>query len=66
MVTESAEDETPVSDLLNRDHWREIAGYGEERLSTVLVTGSVLCESCLHGDEPQVHAWPIRGTTNYS
>ncbi|KAE8637362.1 uncharacterized protein LOC116401783 [Cucumis sativus] len=61
MVIESAEDETPVSDLLSRDHWREIAGYGEERLSTVLVTGSVLCEACLHGDEPQVHAWPIKG-----
>ncbi|XP_022927337.1 uncharacterized protein LOC111434195 [Cucurbita moschata] len=61
MVVEYAEGETPLSDLLGRDDWRQIAGYGEERLSTVLVTGSVLCEACLHGDEHQVHAWPIEG-----
>lgn len=62
MLIESAEGETPLSDLLSRDDWRQIAGYGEERLSTVLVTGSVLCEACLHGDEAQIHAWPIKGT----
>ncbi|XP_022142515.1 uncharacterized protein LOC111012615 [Momordica charantia] len=61
VVVESAEGDTPVSDLLSRDDWRQMAGYGEERLSTVLVTGSVLCEACLHGDEPQLHSWPISG-----
>ncbi|XP_022925328.1 uncharacterized protein LOC111432617, partial [Cucurbita moschata] len=61
MVVESAEHVTPLSDLLSRDEWRQTAGYGEERLSTVLVTGSLLCEACLHGDEPQVHAWPVKG-----
>ncbi|KAK1307522.1 hypothetical protein QJS10_CPA10g01797 [Acorus calamus] len=31
---------------LSRSELVKIAGYGEERLSSVLVTGTVLCESC--------------------
>ncbi|KAF2306063.1 hypothetical protein GH714_010825 [Hevea brasiliensis] len=37
-----------------------LAGYGEEKLSTVLITGTVLCAACLHG-EPQLLAWPVSG-----
>ncbi|KAF5728526.1 hypothetical protein HS088_TW21G00674 [Tripterygium wilfordii] len=40
----------------------QIAGYGDEKLSTVLVTGSVVCEACLHGDgELHLRQWPIPG-----
>ncbi|XVF28067.1 hypothetical protein REPUB_Repub14bG0163700 [Reevesia pubescens] len=48
----------------SREEMVQMAGYGEEKLSTVLVTGSVLCEACLHGyahQEPQLRAWPISG-----
>ncbi|OMO76961.1 hypothetical protein CCACVL1_15254 [Corchorus capsularis] len=37
-----------------------MAGYGEEKLSTVLVTGTVVCEAC-HSDS-QLRAWPISGS----
>ncbi|KAF5728835.1 hypothetical protein HS088_TW21G00989 [Tripterygium wilfordii] len=46
----------------NREEMVQIAGYGDEKLSTVLVTGSVVCEACLHGDgEPHLRQWPIPG-----
>ncbi|KAE8689817.1 5'-AMP-activated protein kinase beta-2 subunit [Hibiscus syriacus] len=40
-----------------------MAGYGEEKLSTVLVTGSVLCQACHlhHHHHPQLRSWPISG-----
>ncbi|XP_021295231.1 uncharacterized protein LOC110424841 [Herrania umbratica] len=44
----------------SREEMIQMAGYGEEKLSTVLVTGAVLCEACLHA-EPQLRAWPISG-----
>ncbi|KAF4368800.1 hypothetical protein CsatB_012552 [Cannabis sativa] len=43
----------------NGEELSSIAGYGEEKLSTVLVTGSVLCETCLHA--AHLHAWPVSG-----
>ncbi|KAL5575823.1 hypothetical protein UlMin_017522 [Ulmus minor] len=51
--------ENPIFGSSSRDEMVQIAGYGEERLSTVLITGSVHCEACLHED--QLHAWPISG-----
>lgn len=56
-----AEDgENQLFELLSREDMVEVAGYGEEKLSTVLITGSVYCEACLH-DAPQLHAWPVSG-----
>ncbi|XP_057950964.1 uncharacterized protein LOC131145795 [Malania oleifera] len=37
------------SELMDgREEWVEMAGYGEEKLSTVLVTGSLLCQRRFH------------------
>ncbi|XP_041025164.1 uncharacterized protein LOC121265563 [Juglans microcarpa x Juglans regia] len=52
--------ENPLFELSSREELVQIAGYGEERLSTVLVTGSILCEACVHGD-PHIRVWPISG-----
>lgn len=52
------EDDHQLLDLSNRDEVVEIAGYGEEKLSTVLITGSLHCG----GDHHHPHAMPIPGT----
>lgn len=55
------EDYQNLFGLSSREEVVEIAGYGEEKLSTVLITGS------LHCDGPNNHhsnAWPIPGTVN--
>lgn len=46
--------------LSTREELMQMAGYGEEKLSTVLVTGSVLCEASVDGQD-QLRAWPITG-----
>ncbi|KAG5242320.1 hypothetical protein OIU77_029429 [Salix suchowensis] len=56
----AAKAENPLMEFSSREELVQLAGYGEEKLSTVLVTGTVLCEACLHG-ENQLHAWPISG-----
>ncbi|KAI4311861.1 hypothetical protein MLD38_036724 [Melastoma candidum] len=43
-----------------REEMVEMAGYGEEDLSKVIVTGSVACEAYLH-DGRQLRAWPVSG-----
>ncbi|KAK9084614.1 hypothetical protein Sjap_025025 [Stephania japonica] len=54
----------PLIDLsISRDQLVETAGYGEERLSSVLVTGSVSCEACSNGDRDEFHEIPISGAT---
>ncbi|XP_072991749.1 uncharacterized protein [Typha latifolia] len=42
----SAIDEMPMQ-LLSRAELVRVAGYGEERLSSVLVTGTVVCHACV-------------------
>jgi len=54
----AAGEDNPLLELLsNRDEVVHIAGYGEEKLSTVLITGSVTCQA-----PHQPHAWPLQGT----
>ncbi|KAG4143840.1 hypothetical protein ERO13_D06G217400v2 [Gossypium hirsutum] len=52
-------------DFSSRDEMVHLAGYGEEKLSTVLVTGTVLCEAChqrrRRDPQPQLRSWPISG-----
>ncbi|GFZ10636.1 pollen Ole e 1 allergen and extensin family protein [Actinidia rufa] len=36
----------PLVEFSSREELAEMAGYGEEKLSTVLVSGTVLCEAC--------------------
>uniref|UniRef100_A0A2P2P2X1 Pollen Ole e 1 allergen and extensin family protein n=1 Tax=Rhizophora mucronata TaxID=61149 RepID=A0A2P2P2X1_RHIMU len=50
----------PLYGFSSREEMVQLAGYGEEKLSTVLVTGTVLCEACLHG-EPYIRSWPVSG-----
>ncbi|XP_027338946.1 uncharacterized protein LOC113852775 [Abrus precatorius] len=47
--------------LSSKDDMVQMAGYGEEKLSTVLVTGSVYCEASFHGRADHSQEWPIRG-----
>lgn len=51
-------DHSLLDSLSSRKDVVEIAGYGEEKLSTVLITGSLHCEPN-HHHHP--HAWPIPG-----
>jgi preprotein translocase subunit SecG len=60
----TAKAENPLQEFSSREELVQWAGYGEEKLSTVLVTGTVLCEACLHG-ENQLHAWPIPGLSMF-
>lgn len=48
--------------LSSREDMMQMAGYGEEKLSTVLVTGSVLCKGCLHGGDSRLISWPLSGS----
>ncbi|CAI0374289.1 unnamed protein product [Linum tenue] len=68
---------TAVTVPSSREEMMQLAGYGEEKLSTVLVTGSLVCHACSpppsshdppranenhdHGDDDQLHEWPIPG-----
>ncbi|CAK8564482.1 unnamed protein product [Lathyrus sativus] len=52
----SEHDHSLMDSLSSRKEVVEIAGYGEEKLSTVLITGSLHCEPNHHP-----HAWPIPG-----
>ncbi|KAH1088825.1 hypothetical protein GmHk_07G020864 [Glycine max] len=59
----AGENNHPLLELLSsRDEVVQIAGYGEEKLSTVLITGSVNCEAP-HQPQPQPHAWPVQGAS---
>ncbi|KAJ7967838.1 Pollen Ole e 1 allergen/extensin [Quillaja saponaria] len=53
--------DNPLFELSSREEFVQMAGYGEQKLSTVLITGSVHCEACLQGEDDQRHAWPIPG-----
>ena len=56
-----AAQENLLFEVSSREELVQIAGYGEEKLSTVLVTGSIHCEACLHADD-QLRAWPVSGS----
>ncbi|XP_020230755.1 uncharacterized protein LOC109811411 [Cajanus cajan] len=53
-----AGEDNPLLELASREEVVQMAGYGEEKLSTVLITGSVHCEA-----SHQPHAWPIQGAS---
>lgn len=54
-------------DISNRDEIVQVAGYGEEKLSTVLITGTVFCnKACLASKQLlQVSPKPISGQYSY-
>uniref|UniRef100_A0A7N1A1I0 Pollen Ole e 1 allergen and extensin family protein n=1 Tax=Kalanchoe fedtschenkoi TaxID=63787 RepID=A0A7N1A1I0_KALFE len=49
-----------IRDALSGEEMAEAAGYGMEKLSTVLVTGSVACDACLAGNIA-THPHPVSG-----
>ncbi|KAL2932203.1 ATP-dependent Clp protease ATP-binding subunit ClpX [Bienertia sinuspersici] len=50
-----------VFQMSNRDEIVQMAGYGEEKLSTVLITGTVVCnEACLPSKHNNHHHLPLR------
>ncbi|XP_042477953.1 uncharacterized protein LOC122059304 [Macadamia integrifolia] len=59
--TARPEKENPLLEL-SRAEFVEMAGYGEDKLSSVLVTGSVLCEVFVDGDS-EPHTRPVSGAT---
>ncbi|PIA25892.1 hypothetical protein AQUCO_10400003v1 [Aquilegia coerulea] len=61
MVTHKATarpENNPLVELSSRSELVELAGYGEEKLSSVVVTGTVVCEACL-ARETGVYAYPV-------
>ncbi|XP_021902361.1 uncharacterized protein LOC110817943 [Carica papaya] len=57
------DDQNPLSyELWSREEMVRMAGYGEDKLSTVLVAGTVVCEACLSG-EHELRVWPVPGAS---
>ncbi|QHO51129.1 hypothetical protein HN51_002876 [Arachis hypogaea] len=52
----------PLFEFSSRDEVVQMNGYGEEKLSTVLITGSLNCQPTIP-DQYQPHAWPIPGAS---
>ncbi|XP_047311222.1 uncharacterized protein LOC124914676 [Impatiens glandulifera] len=52
----------PLVELSSRDDLARMAGYGEEKLSTVMIYGSVLCSPC-SDEKAQDQAQPISGAS---
>ncbi|GKB79229.1 putative pollen Ole e 1 allergen and extensin family protein [Tanacetum coccineum] len=50
----------PLVELATLDELTRLAGYGEEKLSTVVVTGTLLCDAFLRKNSPLV-SHPIPG-----
>ena len=49
-----------MEELFTHDELRREAGYGDEKLSNVVVSGSVLCDVCLDGTSVR-QSHPIPG-----
>ncbi|KAJ4981913.1 hypothetical protein NE237_032750 [Protea cynaroides] len=58
--TARPEKESPFVELFTHAELVETAGYGEAKLSSVLVTGEVLCNGRMDGDD-EPHATPVSG-----
>ncbi|XP_065851816.1 uncharacterized protein [Euphorbia lathyris] len=60
-VEEEEEGESShIYQLSSREEMAKLAGYGEEKLSNVIITGSLLCQSCFHGHH-HIRTWPLSG-----
>lgn len=62
---EEEEEQKAVLELSSRDDMVRMAGYGEDKLSTVIITGMVVCDrACLkasHGHLHQLPPHPVSG-----
>ncbi|KAJ4956354.1 hypothetical protein NE237_013137 [Protea cynaroides] len=52
--------EQPLFELSSQKYLADMAGYGEERLSSVIVAGTLLCDACLDG-KAEPGSLPISG-----
>ncbi|WCJ28188.1 Pollen Ole e 1 allergen and extensin family protein [Euphorbia peplus] len=57
---DDGENNSHIYQLSSREEMAKLAGYGEEKLSNVIITGSLLCQSCFRG-ERQIQTWPLSG-----
>ncbi|KAK6154588.1 hypothetical protein DH2020_008836 [Rehmannia glutinosa] len=53
----------PVAEIWNRDELVKWGGYGEEKLSTVVISGKLLCHAGPDDDKLSRHPYPISGAT---
>ncbi|KAK6133197.1 hypothetical protein DH2020_033033 [Rehmannia glutinosa] len=53
----------PVAEIWNRDELVKWGGYGEEKLSTVVISGKLLCHVGPDDDKLSRHPYPISGAT---
>ncbi|XAR65761.1 hypothetical protein NMG60_11009981 [Bertholletia excelsa] len=53
--------ENPLVDFSSRDELVKMAGYGEEKLSTVLISGTLVCSSCSHDNKAQTDPGTVSG-----
>ncbi|KAM7263371.1 hypothetical protein ACFE04_001054 [Oxalis oulophora] len=58
---ESSTAENPWFELTSREDMVKMAGYGEEKLSTVLISGSVLCKEYCLPDDQLLRQLPVKG-----
>lgn len=60
--------DNPLVELSSREELINVAGYGETKLSTVLVIGTLVCEeasSSLDIGKPQLNSYPLSGLYHY-
>lgn len=51
-----------LDDLSGREEWIQGAGYGEEKLSTVLVGGTIFCHGSEAKNKTSLHPYPVSGS----
>ena len=52
----------PLVELPSGEKLAEMAGYGEEKLSTVMVSGTVLCEACSNDQNGLTNPQTVSGS----
>ncbi|XP_071687924.1 uncharacterized protein [Rutidosis leptorrhynchoides] len=52
-----------VAELFEDDHFRKEVGYGEDKLSTVLVGGSIVCDHACYDENSSLQSQPITGAS---
>ncbi|KAG5516252.1 hypothetical protein RHGRI_037073 [Rhododendron griersonianum] len=51
----------PLVEISSREDLMQMAGYGEERLSTVLISGTVFCHETCQGEKARIDPHPVSG-----
>jgi len=51
----------PLVEISSREDLAQMAGYGEEKLSTVLISGTVFCHETCHPEKARTDPRPVSG-----